>query len=73
MDDRGSWDDILPLIEFTYNNSFHTSIEMAPFEALYGRKCQTLLCWYQDDESMIICLEMVQHTTKEGLKALGKK
>ncbi|MCI84996.1 gag protease polyprotein, partial [Trifolium medium] len=39
LDDRGSWDDILPLIEFTYNNSYHSSIEMAPYEALYGRRC----------------------------------
>ena len=34
----------LPLIEFTYNNNFHSSIGMAPFEALYGRRCRTLLC-----------------------------
>ncbi|MDV3201146.1 MAG: hypothetical protein Q8877_03040, partial [Sweet potato little leaf phytoplasma] len=39
-----SWDQILPLVEFTYNNSFHASIGMAPFEALYGRRCRTPLC-----------------------------
>ena len=40
----GSWDRCLPLIEFTYNSSFHSSIGMAPYEALYGRKCRTSLC-----------------------------
>ncbi|GKD20831.1 putative reverse transcriptase domain-containing protein [Tanacetum coccineum] len=39
MDFGGSWDTHLPLIEFSYNNSYHTSIKCAPFEALYGRKC----------------------------------
>ena len=47
MDRPGSWDKHLPLIEFAYNNSFHASIGMAPYEALYGRKCQSPLCWYE--------------------------
>jgi len=42
-----SWVECLPLIEFTYDNSFHSSIGMAPFEALYGRRCRTSLCWYK--------------------------
>ncbi|CAJ2644784.1 unnamed protein product [Trifolium pratense] len=65
LDDRGSWDDVLPLVEFTYNNSYHASIGMAPFEALYGRRCQTPLCWYQDGESIIVGPEMVQQTTNK--------
>ncbi|KAK2414896.1 hypothetical protein QL285_037431 [Trifolium repens] len=68
LDDRGSWDDVLPLIEFTYNNSFHASIGMAPYEALYGRRCQTPLCWYQDGESMLVGPEMVQQTTDKVRK-----
>jgi len=40
---KGSWDDHLPLIEFAYNNSYHSSIAMAPFEALYGRRCISLV------------------------------
>ena len=44
MDLGGSWDEYLPLVEFTYNNSYHSSIEMAPYEALYGRKCRFPLC-----------------------------
>jgi len=42
--DVGTWSEVLPLVEFTYNNSYHSSIGMAPFEALYGRRCWTPLC-----------------------------
>ncbi|GJZ91964.1 putative reverse transcriptase domain-containing protein [Tanacetum coccineum] len=41
MDFGGSWDTHLPLVEFSYNNSYHKSIKCAPFEALYGRKCRS--------------------------------
>ena len=37
----GHWDSFLPLAEFSYNNSYHSSIDMAPFEALYGRRCRS--------------------------------
>lgn len=49
-----SWIECLPLIEFTYNNSFHSSIEMAPFEALHGRRYRTPLCLYESGESVLI-------------------
>ena len=42
LDHLGVWDEVLPLIEFTDNNSFHASIGMAPYVALYGKKCKTL-------------------------------
>ena len=45
MDFDGQWDAHLPLIEFPYNNSDHASIKMASYEALYGRKYRTPLCW----------------------------
>ena len=45
MDHLGTWSDVLPLVEFTYNNSYHSSIRMAPYEALYGRRCRTPLYW----------------------------
>ena len=45
MDLVGSWDDNLPYAEFSYNNSYQTSLKMAPFEALYGRRCRTPLIW----------------------------
>ena len=44
LDYAGTWDHNLPLIEFAYNNSHHASIGMAPFEALYGRRCRTPIC-----------------------------
>jgi hypothetical protein len=39
---------IYPLVEFAYNNSYQSSIKMAPFEALYGRKCISIVCWFED-------------------------
>ncbi|GKG15035.1 putative reverse transcriptase domain-containing protein, partial [Tanacetum coccineum] len=39
------WERHLPLVEFSYNNSYHASIKAAPFEALYGRKCRSPVCW----------------------------
>ncbi|KAK8609418.1 hypothetical protein V6N13_061867 [Hibiscus sabdariffa] len=47
IDFRGSWEDFLPLAEFAYNNSYQASIRMAPYEALYGRKCRTPICWIE--------------------------
>nr|GFA05496.1 reverse transcriptase domain-containing protein [Tanacetum cinerariifolium] len=45
------WDRNLPLVEFSYDNSYHTSIKAAPFEALYGRKCRSPVCWSEDGDS----------------------
>ena len=45
LDYGSSWDDNLTYVEFSYNNSYQTSLKMAPFEALYGRRCRTLLSW----------------------------
>ena len=42
----GYWDNFLPLAEFSYNNSYHSSIDMAPFEALYGRRCRSPIGWF---------------------------
>ena len=42
----GHWDYFLPLAEFSYNNSYHSSIDMAPFEALYGRRCRSPIGWF---------------------------
>ena len=47
LDFGGSWEEHLPLAEFSYNNSYQSSIKMAPFEALYGRKCRPPICWYE--------------------------
>ncbi|GKD47950.1 putative reverse transcriptase domain-containing protein, partial [Tanacetum coccineum] len=75
IDFGGSWDVHLPLAEFSYNNSYHSSIRCAPFEALYGRKCRSPVLWVEIGESMLIGPELVQETTdkvvliKEKLKA----
>lgn len=65
LEQRGSWDSFLPLIEFTYNNSFHSSIGMVPYEALYGRRCRTPLCWVDSSESIALGPEVVQQTTEK--------
>ena len=44
LDHKGSWEEHLPLVEFAYNNSYQASIQMAPYEALYGRPCRSPLC-----------------------------
>ncbi|GKE10316.1 putative reverse transcriptase domain-containing protein, partial [Tanacetum coccineum] len=48
LDFRGSWDVHLPLVEFSYNNSYHSSVRCAPFEASYGRKCRSPIMWAED-------------------------
>ena len=45
MEFKGNWDDHLPLLEFVYNNNFHSSIGMVPYEALYRRKIRNPICW----------------------------
>ena len=61
-DYEGSWDRHIPLVEFVYNNSFQSSIGMAPYEALYGRKCRTSLCWTKLSEKKIIGPDLFQET-----------
>jgi len=65
LDHLGAWDEVLPLIEFTYNNNFHASIGMAPYEALYGKRCRTPLCWYQDGEAVLVGPELLEQTTEK--------
>ena len=60
MEFKGSWDTHLALMEFAYNNSYQASIEMAPFEALYGRKCRTPVYWDEVGERKLVGLELVQ-------------
>ncbi|GKA57204.1 putative reverse transcriptase domain-containing protein [Tanacetum coccineum] len=51
---RGSWDVHLSLVEFSYNNSYHSSVRCAPFEALYGRKCRSPIMWAEVGEGQLI-------------------
>ena len=58
MDFKGSWEDQLHLVEFSYNNSNQASIQMSPFEALHGRKCRSV-CWDDIGEQKLLRLELI--------------
>jgi hypothetical protein len=60
-----SWDKSLPYAKFSYNNSYQASIEMAPYEALYGRQCRTPLFWSQTGESQIFGPEVLKDAEKQ--------
>ncbi|GKA07249.1 DNA-directed DNA polymerase [Tanacetum coccineum] len=64
IDFRKGWVNHLPLVEFSYNNSYHASIKAAPFEALYGRKCRSPVCWTEVGEAQILSPELIQETTE---------
>ncbi|GKB03617.1 putative reverse transcriptase domain-containing protein [Tanacetum coccineum] len=59
------WDKHLPLIEFSYNNSYHTSIKAAPFKALYGRKCRSPICWAEVGDAQLTGPEIFRETTEK--------
>ncbi|KAJ9541718.1 hypothetical protein OSB04_028224 [Centaurea solstitialis] len=67
-----NWDDHLPLVEFSYNNSYHTSIQCAPYEALNGRKCRSPLNWLEVGESRLIRPDIIQETT-DKIKMVQEK
>ena len=69
IDYEGSWDRHIPLVEFVYNNSFQSSIGMAPYEDLYGIKCRTPLCWTELSEKKIISPHLIRET-KEKVKVI---
>jgi len=68
----GAWDHNLPLIEFAYNNSYHASIGMAPFEALYDRRCKTPICWSEVGERDPSRVELIDQTI-EIIKTIRKR
>ena len=72
IDYKGSWDRHIPLVEFVYNNSFQSSIGMAPYEALYGRKCRTPLCWTDLSEKKVIGPYLIQET-EEKVKMIRER
>ncbi|GJX10208.1 putative reverse transcriptase domain-containing protein [Tanacetum coccineum] len=64
IDFGSGWDKHLPLAEFSYNNSYHASIKAAPFEALYGRKCRSPVCWSEVGDAQLTGPEMIRETTE---------
>ena len=65
LDHKGILEEHLPLVEFTYNNSYQESIHMAPYEALYGRPCRSPLCWTEVGESSITGLDFFRDTSEK--------
>ncbi|GJR51526.1 putative reverse transcriptase domain-containing protein [Tanacetum coccineum] len=63
IDFGNGWVKHFPIVEFSYNNSYHASIKAAPFEALYGRKCHSPVCWTEVGEVQLTGLEIIQETT----------
>ena len=65
LDFPGSWDRYIPLMEFSYNNSYQSSIGMAPYEALYERRCRTPMCWTELDDHKIVGPDLVKDTEEK--------
>ena len=72
IDLEGSWDRHIALVEFAYNNSFQSSIGMAPYEAVYGRKCRTQLCWAELSEKKVIGPDLIRET-EEKVKMIRER
>ena len=71
LDFKGAWNQYLPLIKFLYNNSYQATIGMAPYEALYGRKCRSSVHWYETGETIVIALHFVENMTNTVKKNSG--
>ena len=65
LDLKGSWEEYLPLVEFAYNNSYQASIQMAPYEALYGRPCRSLIYWTEVGERSITGPDLIRDTSEK--------
>ena len=65
LDHKGSWEEHFPLVEFAYNNSYQASIQMAPYEALYGRPYRSPICWTEVGESSITSPDLIRDTSKK--------
>ncbi|GKD40521.1 putative reverse transcriptase domain-containing protein [Tanacetum coccineum] len=65
IDFGSSWDRHLSLVEFSYNNSYHASIKVAPYEDLYGIKCRSHVCWSEVGDSQLTGPELIRDTTEK--------
>ena len=65
LDLKGSWEEHLPLVEFANNNSYQVSIQMAPYEALCGRPCQSSVCWTEMGERPFTGLDLIRDTSEK--------
>nr|GEY67498.1 putative reverse transcriptase domain-containing protein [Tanacetum cinerariifolium] len=65
IDFGNGWERHLPLVEFSYNNSYHAHIKAAPFEALYGRKCRSPICWAEVGDAQLTGPKLIHETTEK--------
>ncbi|GJT30491.1 putative reverse transcriptase domain, ribonuclease H-like domain, aspartic peptidase domain protein [Tanacetum coccineum] len=65
LDFGNGWERYLPLVEFSYNKSYHASIKATPFKVLYGRKCRSPVCWAEVRDVQLTELEIIHETTKK--------
>ncbi|KAI3754798.1 hypothetical protein L1987_54589 [Smallanthus sonchifolius] len=70
IDFGGSWDSHMSLAEFSYNNSYHTTIGMPPYEMLYGRRCRTPICWGEIGQKELGSLEVVKETSESNVESV---
>jgi len=68
MDQPSKWESYLYLVEFAYNNGYHVSLKMSPFEALYGRRCKTPVSWYNPSDRGIVGPEMLKDMEEQVMK-----
>ena len=62
LDLKGRWEEPLPLVEFAYHNSYQASVQVTPYEGLYGRPCRYLICWMKVGEKLFMGLDLVRDT-----------
>ena len=68
MDQPSKWEDYLYLVEFSYNNGYHSSLKMSPFEAMYGRKCNTPISWDNPTDKVIVGTKLLKDMEDEMVK-----
>jgi hypothetical protein len=68
MDNQTQWEKYIPLVEFAYNNSYHSSIRMPPYEALYGRPCRTPLSWDRLEDQVRVGIELIQEMEEQVIQ-----
>jgi hypothetical protein len=68
MDKPSRWEDYLHLVEFAYNNGYHASLKMSPFEALYGRKCNTPVSWDNPADRVVVGPELLKEMEDQMIK-----
>ena len=65
LDHNGNWKEHLPLVEFAYNNNYQVSIQIAHYEALYGRPCRSPICWTEVGNSSITSPNLIRNTLEK--------